>query len=353
MLTVFKKWYDRRFHDEEAILLAFILLVGISLIVFFSEILTPVIAALVLAFMFEAIVQRLESLGVNRMLGVSIATLMLLAIQAVAIYLLLTQLLRQFDNLVNEVPNLLRDLQMQLASLPERFPSVVSEERVASWIELLNNETANIGQWAVSVSQATLPNLISFMVYLVLVPILVFFFLKDKAVLLGWFSQMLPERRPLLSKVWNDMDDQLANYVRGKAVEMLIVGVVAYVLFRAFGLNYAALLAVLVGMSVIVPYVGAFIVTLPIVIVAYLQWGWGASLAWLFVSYVILQALDGNVLVPLIFSEAVNLHPVAIILAILFFGGIWGLWGVFFAIPLATLVTSVLHSWPDLKSETS
>jgi len=63
--------------------------------------------------------------------------------------------------------------------------------------------------------------------------------------------------------------------------------------------------------------------------------------------YGIIQALDGNLLVPLLFSEAVNLHPVAIIIAIIFFGGMWGLWGVFFAIPLATLVKAVLNAWPE------
>ena len=59
-----------------------------------------------------------------------------------------------------------------------------------------------------------------------------------------------------------------------------------------------------------------------------------------------IQALDGNVLVPLLFSEAVNMHPVAIIAAVLVFGGIWGMWGVFFAIPLATLVKAILYAWP-------
>ena len=53
-----------------------------------------------------------------------------------------------------------------------------------------------------------------------------------------------------------------------------------------------------------------------------------------------------HVLVPLLFSEAVNLHPVAIVLAVLFFGGIWGLWGVFFAIPLATLIKAIINAWP-------
>jgi putative permease len=64
-------------------------------------------------------------------------------------------------------------------------------------------------------------------------------------------------------------------------------------------------------------------------------------------AYGIIQALDGNVVVPLLFSEAVNLHPVAIIVAVLVFGGLWGFWGVFFAIPLATLVMAVLHAWPS------
>ena len=63
-------------------------------------------------------------------------------------------------------------------------------------------------------------------------------------------------------------------------------------------------------------------------------------------SYFVIQFLDGNVLVPILFSEAVNLHPLAIIVAILVFGGLWGFWGVFFAIPLATLVKALINVWP-------
>jgi putative permease len=118
------------------------------------------------------------------------------------------------------------------------------------------------------------------------------------------------------------------------------------VTFSAFGLNYAMLLGVLVGLSVIIPYIGATVVTVPVLIIAWFQWGWTVDFAWLSVAYFVIQALDGNVLVPLLFSEVVNLHPVAIIVAILVFGGLWGFWGVFFAIPLATLVQAVLTAWP-------
>ncbi|CAN0599704.1 unnamed protein product, partial [Laminaria digitata] len=97
---------------------------------------------------------------------------------------------------------------------------------------------------------------------------------------------------------------------------------------------------------VIIPYLGAALVTLPVLLVGFFQWGFTNEFYWLMAVYFVIQGLDGNVLVPLLFSEAVNLHPVAIILAVLFFGGIWGLWGVFFAIPLATLIKAVINAWP-------
>ena len=95
-----------------------------------------------------------------------------------------------------------------------------------------------------------------------------------------------------------------------------------------------------------IPYIGATLVTIPIALVGYVQWGLGTDFYTLIVAYLILQALDGNVLVPLLFSEAVNLHPVAIIVAVLVFGGLWGFWGVFFAIPLATLLKAIMNAWP-------
>ena len=80
--------------------------------------------------------------------------------------------------------------------------------------------------------------------------------------------------------------------------------------------------------------------------VAYAQWGLSTEFVYLMIAYTIIQFLDGNLLVPFLFSEVVNLHPVAIISAILIFGGIWGVWGVFFAIPLATVVNAILKAWP-------
>ena len=162
-------------------------------------------------------------------------------------------------------------------------------------------------------------------------------------------SRWVPSERQLSMRVWNEVDVQIGNYVRGKVVEIFIVGVSSYIAFVIFGLNYAVLLGVLVGLSVLVPYIGATLVTIPVALVGLIQFGTGDTLLYLMFTYFIIQALDGNVLVPLLFSETNNLHPVAIIAAVLFFGGIWGFWGVFFAIPLATLVVAVIEALSDSK----
>ena len=161
-----------------------------------------------------------------------------------------------------------------------------------------------------------------------------------------WWVSLLPHKRVLIGQVWREMDEQFANYIRGKVVEIGAVGVVTYVAFAIMDIRYAALLAILVGLSVVIPYIGAAVVTIPVVMIAYFQWGLSSDFYYLVAVYFIIQALDGNVLVPLLFSEAVNLHPVVIILAVLLFGGLWGLWGVFFAIPLATIFKAVLTAWP-------
>jgi putative permease len=264
----------------------------------------------------------------------------------VFIVVVLPLLWHQLITLFNELPGMLAKWQSLLLLLPERYPHLVSDEQVLQAIEVARGEIGKFGQWALTFSLSSLPLLVNIMIYLVLVPILVFFFLKDRAMIGRWVSGYLPRERALITRVAEEMNRQIANYIRGKVIEIVICGGVTYIAFVALGLNYAALLALLVGVSVVVPYVGAVVVTVPVMLIALFQWGWSDQFIYLMAVYGIIQTLDGNVLVPLLFSEAVNLHPVAIICAVLLFGGLWGFWGVFFAIPLATLFKAVLDAWP-------
>lgn len=344
-------WYQRHFSDPQALILAAMLLTGFTVVVLFGGILAPALAGIVVAYALDAVVESLQQWRVRRMLAVWFVTLLFLGL-LVTILVGLAPLLwsQALELITQQLPAMLAEGRRALEDLPARYPGFVTADQIDGIVRAIGNELGAVGQSLVSGSITTVVNTITLLVYLILVPLLVFFFLKDKERILSWMASYLPENRGLAQRVWHEMDQQIGNYVRGKLLEILIVATVSAITFGLLGLDYALLLAALVGLSVIVPYVGAAVVTVPVAAIAFFQWGWSSEFAYLMVAYTFIQALDGNLLVPLLFSEAVNLHPVAIVLAVLFFGGLWGLWGVFFAIPLATLVKTVLNVWPSLAS---
>jgi len=352
MLDVIKEWYHRNFSDPQAVILAMLLVFGLLIVVYMGGMLAPILISIVLAYMLEGVVGLLERYRMPRLVSVIAVCLVFLLIGLFLMLLMFPLLSNQITQLIQELPRKLDTGQQALLRLPELYPHVVSETQVYDIMSNIRAQITRVGQAFLSFSLSSIPMLFAVVIYLILVPLLVFFFLKDKAIIIEWLKKYLPKQRGLATQVWAEMDQQIGNYVRGKFTEILIVGGVTYVVFTIMGLNYAMLLGVLVGLSVIIPYIGAAAVTVPVAMIAYFQWGWSTDFAWLMFAYGVVQALDGNVLVPLLFSEAVNLHPVAIIVAVLVFGGLWGIWGVFFAIPLATLVKAVLNAWPSVSRDT-
>ena len=384
MISRISGWFQRNFSDPQVVILALFLVLGVAIVVLFGRMLTPVVASIVIAYLLEGPVQRLERLGLPRLISVVSVFAAFIASLFFLIFGLLPLLTRQLATMVQQVPGYIQQAQDWLATLPERYPQLVapvapessdtvidgeglteaelaaadeaerqialiSQEQLSRMLDNLGAELVNYGATLVSLSGVM--GVVSLLIFLVLMPVLVFFFLKDKRLLINWFSRYMPRDRALVTSVWQEVDAQIGNYVRGKVLEILIVWVVTYLVFSLLNLPFAMLLSMLVGFSVIIPYIGAAVVTIPVALVALVAFGLGAQFWYVMVAYAIIQALDGNVLVPILFSEVVDLHPVAIITAVLVFGGIWGFWGVFFAIPLATLVNAVLRAWPRARSD--
>ncbi len=346
MLEIFQKWYERYFFEEESILLIVLIALGLLLVLSFGEVIAPMLAAMVLAYLMQGISSFITDRGMPQWMGVSFSFLVFVSLFFGFLFLLMPLVWRQTLSLFGELPRMIERGRDWLAILPERYPQMITQEQVSEAVTMAQRELADLGQSVVSISLSSIPVMVAVLIYAVLVPLLVFFFLKDREQILNWLGAFLPHERPLLRRIWVEMNEQVSNYARGKGIEIMVVGSVSYVSFTWLNLNYAALLGLMVGLSVIIPYIGATVVTIPVVLIAVFQFGLGPEFYTVFGVYVLIQALDGNVLVPLLFSEAVNLHPVAIVLAVLFFGGLWGIWGVFFAIPLATLVKAVINAWP-------
>ena len=346
MANAISAWFERHFSDPQVIGLAAVLVGGFAIIYLAGEMLTPVIASVVIAYLLEGLVGLLERKRVPRLAAVLVVFVAFMTTLIFVMFGLLPLLSRQATQLLQQLPTMLGRGQELLLALPHTYPDLFSEQQVVDLITQIRAEAVNIGQNVVQASLSSVLGILTLLVYLILMPLMVFFFLKDKTTIVAWVKHFLPEDRHLASQVWADVDVQIGNYVRGKFIEIVIVWIVTYVTFAVMGLQFSMLLGVLVGLSVVIPYVGAVTVTFPVAVIAYFQWGLTSDFAYVMIAYAIVQALDGNVLVPLLFSEVVNLHPIAIITAVLVFGGLWGFWGVFFAIPLATVVQAVLKAWP-------
>ncbi|MFW0767586.1 AI-2E family transporter [Trabulsiella odontotermitis] len=347
MLELLMQWYRRRFSDPEAIALLVILLAGFVILFFFNGLLAPLLVAIVLAYLLEWPTIRLERIGCSRRWATSIVLVLFVGILLLLALVVMPIAWQQGINLIRDMPGMLNQLMSYAATLPRRFPALMDAGIVDVVAENMRSRMLTLGDSVVKYSLASLVGLLTLSVYLVLVPLMVFFLVKDKEQMLNAVRRVLPRNRGLAGQVWNEMNQQITNYIRGKVFEMIVVSIATWIGFVLFGLNYSLLLAVLVGFSVLIPYIGIFVVTFPVVGVALFQFGLSTEFWSVFAVYLIIQALDGNLLVPVLFSEAVNLHPLVIILSVVIFGGLWGFWGVFFAIPLATLIKAVVHAWPD------
>jgi putative permease len=347
MINVLKQWYQRYFTDPQTVIFAFILIFGFLLIVVMNAHLMPILIGIIIAYLFEGLVIKMDQINLNRTIAASFATALIVAAILLTLFLLLPLLSRQVSELIREMPSMFGKGQQLLAQLPQQYPDFVSTQQVEEMLNFVRTEVTSLGQQVVSLSLASVVGVITFFVYLILLPLMVFFFLKDKELILDWLGNFLPDERRLVREVWGELDVKIASYVRGKFIEILVIWTASYIAFALMGLSYAMLLSLLVGISVIVPYVGATVVTIPVALVAFSQWGVTSEFGYLMLAYAFIQFLDGNLLVPLLFSEVVNLHPVAIIVAVVFFGSLWGIWGVFFAIPLATLIQAIIKAWPS------
>lgn len=409
-MDLIKDWLKRQLSNPQIVLLASVLLVVFLTIFFLGGFLAPVLASAVIAYLLDGIIMRFQKHGVPRLVAVcGVFVLFLLSI-FLLFFVVFPSLVTELDKFVrNDVPGIVTNVSNNMKGayqkyeyfrnkrLPDFFtkqlqpsklatPSLTnsvtsidqrsldaneiegplsltdeapfdgvslssgeqgadpfSYERITSAVE---TELTEIGRRALTFSISSLKNIVVYMLYLVLVPVLVFFILKDKQAILNWFAKFLPSERSLTRQVWEEVNIQTSNYVRGKFWEVIIVWGVTYVTLKVFEIKAALLVSLFVGLSVLVPYVGATLMYIPIVILGYYQFGMSSTFVYLFIAYSIIQVLDGNVLAPVLLSEATSLHPIAIIAAILLFGGLWGFWGVFFAIPLATLVNSIIKAWP-------
>ncbi len=346
MWKFIKNTYLKYFAASESGFALFLFLLFCIGFYYIGKYLLPLFIALFLSFLLnEAVVWLHNTFKLRRVIAVSLVFFLFFGASFTASFVMLPVLWERLRQLVNAVPGMIQDATRWLHLLPERY-EFIQERDVDNFINITEKNINAYGQRILSSSLASLGDLLTAVVYSSLVMIMVFFLLKDYNKWLEYFSKFLPKEHKMVEDLGGRMKVEMLKYIRGKLLEMLIVAIVSWIVFAVMGLNFSFLLALGTGVSVIIPYVGAFVAGFPVGIVAFSQFGFEQYFFYIILAYTIIQILDGNVLVPYLFSEISNINPVTIIVAILVFGNIWGLWGVLFAIPLATFIKTLVEYWP-------
>ena len=367
MISLFKNWYLRHFSTPGTIEFALVLLCIFLIVYYFMWLVGPLVVALCIAYCLDGVVRFLtRKCYMSRTVASSVTMLFFIGLSVSILVFVVPKLLQQgsqfyqtlqsisaqnistekgedFDSIVTS--NILPFVE----NLPDPLPSMMTEGEIK---ELVNKARlaliSNVSNIFNNQIMPSVVNVMSFLVYLVIVPIFTFLMLSNKSQLQSRFvTYILPSNQRIIHEFWPQLTKQIEGYMRGKLIHITIVSIVNTVAFMLFGLHYAILLGIGVGLSVVIPYVGAVIITIPILLVSVFQFGFGYTLVWLLVVYIIIQLLDSNVLTPMLFSKAMNLDAFSILASILIFGGLWGFWGVFFSIPLATFIRTIIVNWPS------
>lgn len=367
MIKLLHNWYLRHFSPPGTIEFAIVLVCSFLTVYYLMWLVGPLVVSLCIAYCLDWLVRLLNhKLKLSRMCSSVITMALFVGVSVGILVFVVPKVLQQgnqfylnlqkistetvnSDNGDDFDSNIAARINEFVATMPEPIPSMVTEDEIKNMVvsarSVVIANTTNIIKNQVMPSVV---NTLSWLMYMIIVPILVFLMLANKPVLQKRIrTYILPNNQALIHEFWPQINAQIEGYIRGKLLHITIIAFVNSLAFMFLGLNYALLLGVGVGLSVVIPYVGAVIITIPVLLVSIFQFGLSTTLIWVCVVYIVIQILDSNVLTPLLFSKAMNLDAFSILSAILIFGGLWGFWGVFFSIPLATFIRTLIVNWPS------
>ncbi len=215
-MNIVANWFQRHLSNPQVVFLTLLLLIVFAVVLVMGNMLAPVLASIVIAYLLEGLVGYLERRGMPRLPSVLLVYLFFLLFVALVMLGVMPLVSRQVTDLVQQLPNMISQGTNVLTSLPEKYPELLTAAQIDELIAEIRSEALSFGQQVLSWSLASVVGVITILVYLILMPLLVFFFMKDKDLILDWFRHQLPRHRGIADDVWKDVDRQISNYVRGR-----------------------------------------------------------------------------------------------------------------------------------------
>lgn len=317
--------------------------VALVLIYFLNPILAPFLAGIIIAYLGDPLVDKLEEVRIHRSIGVLLVFLAFAAVIGAATLVILPLMVRELADLVGSIPSFLAWLQETASPwLVTRFgidPFDVNLDNVANRVMGSWQKTGGIvGAVLARVTQSGFAFL-GFLGVLGLTPVVAFYMMRDWDLVMARIVAMVPrDMEPSFIRLCKECDEVLGAFLRGQLLIMFLLGVVYAIGLYAVGLELAILIGMLAGLASIVPYLGFFVGIIAATVAAMFQFQDPVYLVYVGIVFLIGQALEGWVLTPWLVGDKIGLHPVAVIFAVLAGGQLFGFVGILLALPLAAVV---------------
>ena len=285
--------------------------------------------------MFDPIVVFLEKHRIPRVFGFLLTFLVVIILVVLTVMNVVPQLMEQTIQLTQSLPMYADETSKWLNELAQReeFKNFNLEEQLAS----ANLSLSNLFNIILVSLSASVSKIISFMMQ----PLILLFMFKDGHKFIDALSHFFPKAiRKELRQTVKELNETLSAYISSTILDALIIGVMSFLAMRIFDQPYSLLLAVICGITNIIPYVGPFIGAVPAIIVGLFISPFQAL--YMALSILVIQQLDGNLIKPLLFGKSMNIHPLTIILVLIGAGSVAGILGMLICIPVYAVIKTII-----------
>jgi predicted PurR-regulated permease PerM len=317
-----------------------VILAGGYLLYLLSPILAPFILAAAMAYLCDPLVDRLEARKLSRTLG-TVLVLLGLVLVFVLMALILTPLFQAQARLfMQQIPGLVEwvgNTVLPWFSATFGVDLVRDQAEILAWVRSHVSELTQLTRYLPKLADSGLA-LLGFLANLLLVPVVLFYLLRDWDRAVAHLADWLPDRlRPRVESIAREFDAVLSQFVRGQVMVILVMSLFYSLSLWLAGLDYALAVGLVAGILVFVPYLGVVVGVLLGTLAAWAQFGTLVGLLPIWGVFAVGQLLEGMVITPWLVGEKVGLHPVAVIFALMAFGQLLGFVGVLIAIPAAAV----------------
>ena len=345
-----------KLSDSQKWFMLAVLVFGGWLLYLLAPVLTPFLISALLAYLGDPLVDRLEKHKISRTLGVVIVFFVMSLLGLILLLVMIPMLEKQIAVLIVKIPQSIDNFQdivlpriAQFAGFetPTLDTSAFKRAIMGNWESLGGVMGGIFGKLTTSGLK-----IMNWLAFLVLIPVVTFYLLRDWDLLIARIHDLLPRRlESTVTRLAKECDGVLAEFFRGQVSVMIALAIIYTIGLMIVGLDVAFLIGMLAGLVSFVPYLGFIVGIVVASIAAVMQYHDVIHVVYVAIVFGIGQALEGMVLSPLLVGDRIGLHPVAVIFAVMAGGQLFGFVGVLLALPVAAVIVVILRHWHELYKE--